>query len=124
MTKWLLLMAGGGLGTVSRYALSMLADQFFGMKFPFGTLVVNLSGCFFMGVIVTVAEQKELLSQDVRAFLTIGFLGAFTTFSTFAFETVYLAKGGQSIAAVWNIVVSVAGGLMAFLVGVLLARSF
>lgn len=124
MTKWIMLIAGGSLGTMARYTVSNLMHQALGARFPVGTLAVNLAGCFLMGFLIMLAEEKGALTHDIRIFLIIGFLGAFTTFSTFAFETVYLLKAGSSAAALWNIVISVVGGLGMFVLGAQAARAF
>lgn len=124
MTKWIMLIAGGSLGTMARYTVSSYMHQSLGSKFPIGTIMVNLIGCFLMGLLVMLAEEKALLSHDIKIFLTIGFLGAFTTFSTFAMETVHLMKAGDSTAALWNIAISVFGGLIVFMLGAQWAKSF
>jgi fluoride exporter len=88
-------MIGGGLGAVSRYGISLLAARFFGIRFPWGTLIVNLSGCFLIGFCFAVAERSTALTNpSTRLFLVTGFLGAMTTFSTFALETVTAAGPG------------------------------
>ena len=115
-------MVGGLLGTVARYFLSGTIHRWFGAGFPSGTLVVNLVGCFLIGFLSAVADEKFLLGPNARILLLVGFLGAFTTFSTFMFETANLIKGGETFTALVNVVLSVIIGFFVFRVGVLLAE--
>ena len=117
--KWFLLIVAGALGTLSRYALSGVAYEVFGSRFPYGTLIVNLLGCFLIGLLTSISETKFLLTPTVRVFLLIGFLGAFTTFSTFMLETANLIKDGQSWLAFWNVFFSFIVGFFIFRLGVL-----
>ncbi|MFH0984745.1 MAG: fluoride efflux transporter CrcB [Candidatus Omnitrophota bacterium] len=123
MTKWIGLAAGGILGTFARYFLSGAVHRAFGPSFPLGTLIVNLVGCFAVGFLAVLAEEKFLLGPAARVFLMIGFCGAFTTFSSLILETSNLAKAGENLFAFMNIVVSVILGLLVFRLGVMLARS-
>jgi CrcB protein len=84
----------GSAGALSRYQLEGLVSRNVRGAFPWGTLVVNVSGCFVLGLLFTVLTERFLPHPDLRAALTVGFLGAYTTFSTFAFETVRLAGKG------------------------------
>ena len=122
MAKWLGLAAGGILGTFARYFLSGAVHRVLGVTFPFGTLVVNLIGCFAIGVLAVLAEEKFLLGPTARLFLMIGFCGAFTTFSTFILETSNLTKDGETLYALANILASVILGFLIFRLGVMLAR--
>lgn len=122
MTKWIGLAAGGILGTFARYFLSGAVHRVFGATFPFGTLVVNLVGCFAIGFLAVLAEEKFLLGPTARVFLMIGFCGAFTTFSTFILESSNLARDGESFYAFLNIALSVILGFLVFRAGILLAR--
>ncbi|MDA8116765.1 MAG: fluoride efflux transporter CrcB [Actinomycetota bacterium] len=90
--KILLVMAGGSLGALSRYGVTLLAANLFGTRFPWGTLVVNLTGCFIIGLLFSLGERTDLVNPSFRLFFMTGFLGALTTFSTFALETVNAAK--------------------------------
>jgi len=123
MAKWISLAAGGILGTFARYFLSGAVHRAFGPAFPLGTLVVNLVGCFAIGFLAVLAEEKFLLGPTARVFLMIGFCGAFTTFSTFILETSNLTKDGESLYALMNIVLSVILGFLVFRLGVMLART-
>ena len=122
MAKWLGLAAGGILGTFARYLLSGAVHRVFGVTFPFGTLVVNLVGCFAIGFLAVLAEEKFLLGPTARVFLMIGFCGAFTTFSSLILETSNLTKDGESLYAFMNIALSVVLGFLIFRLGVMLAR--
>jgi len=86
--KILFVMLGGSLGALSRYGVSLLAASFLGSRFPWGTLIVNLSGCFLIGLSFSLAERSSFMNPSMRLFFVTGYLGALTTFSTFALETV------------------------------------
>ena len=122
MGKWIGLTAGGILGTFARYFLSGFVYRVLGTTFPFGTLAVNLIGCFLIGFLAVLAEEKFLLGPAARVFLMIGFCGAFTTFSTFMLETANLTKDGENLYAFLNIALSVILGFLVFRLGVMLAR--
>ena len=122
MEKWLYLIGGGILGTVARYVLAGAVYQKMGTDFPYGTLLVNLIGCFFIGFLDAVFEKKFLLGPNLRILLMAGFCGAFTTFSTFMLETAHLIKDGESWHAFGNVMLSVVVGFIAFRFGVLLGE--
>ena len=100
---------GGALGSVARYACSGMAVRWFGATFPYGTLFVNVAGSFAIGLLAALvaADGRRLLSPDARAFLLVGVLGGFTTFSSFSLETLELARGGALGAAGANVALSV-----------------
>lgn len=123
MMKILQLVVGGAIGTVSRYLLGGLVYRFFGTGFPYGTLAVNLSGCFIIGFLASVAEKKFIFNTDVRTFLMIGFCGAFTTFSTLIFETDALVRDGEIARALMNVLLSVILGFLLFRVGGFIAEA-
>ena len=120
--KWLGLAAGGILGTFARYFLSGAVHRICGPTFPFGTLAVNLIGCFAIGFLAVLGEEKFLLGPTARVFLMIGFCGAFTTFSSVILETSNLTRDGESLYAFMNIALSVLLGFLIFRLGVMLAR--
>jgi CrcB protein len=122
MAKFLELVIGGSLGTLTRYMLGGAVYSFAGSDFPYGTMAVNLLGCAVMGFLSTLAGEKFLLGSDVRTFLMIGFCGAFTTFSTFIFETNNLIQDGQVARAFVNVVISVVFGFVLFRAGILIAK--
>jgi CrcB protein len=122
MAKFILLVVGGAIGTVSRYLLAGIVYRGFGTQFPYGTMAVNLSGCFIIGFLAALVEKKFLLGPNMRVFLMIGFCGAFTTFSTLIFETDNLIKDGEIARAVVNVLLSCIVGIVLFRVGSLLAE--
>jgi CrcB protein len=122
MMKWIYLVIGGITGTLARYLLAGSVHRFLGTSFPLGTLVVNLIGCFLIGLFATLADQKFLLGPDLRILLMVGFCGAFTTFSTFMLETVNLMSAGEFLKATFNVAGSVVIGFVAFRLGVLAAQ--
>jgi len=107
MSKIIHLIVGGAIGTVARYLLSGAIYGVFGTGFPYGTLIVNILGCFAMGFLVVVTDSKFLLSPNLRLLLMVGFCGAFTTFSAFIFETSNLIRDGQSLVALMYVIISV-----------------
>lgn len=111
------------MGGVARYALAEGISQKFGNSFPYGILLVNLSGCFFIGVLYSLAEAKLLLGPRERLLLMTGFCGAFTTFSTLILETSLLMKGGEMGRAILNIAVSLIAGLALFRIGEWLGKT-
>jgi len=113
----LLIGVGGALGSMARYLLSTLVYRLVPSLFPFGTFVVNVVGCVLFGIIVGLAEQRFVLRPDARAFLLIGVLGGFTTFSTFAFESFELLRDGQFTSAAVNVVGQVVAGIVGLWAG-------
>lgn len=107
---------------MARYLLGGAVYRLLGTGFPYGTLVVNVSGCFILGILAALADKKFILGPDARVLLMIGFCGAFTTFSTLIFESDNLARNGQMIRAFSNILVSVILGFILFRVGGLLGE--
>lgn len=110
------------MGTVARYVLAGAVYRLAGTNFPYGTLIVNVSGCFILGILASLADKKFILGPDARVLLMIGFCGAFTTFSTLIFESDNLLRNGQAIRAFSNILVSVILGFILFRVGSLLGE--
>jgi CrcB protein len=122
MIKWVSLLAGGLAGTAARYLISGWTYRLFGSGFPYGTLIVNLAGCFLIGFLAAAAEEKFLLGPNARVLLMAGFCGAFTTFSTFMLETANLMKDGEMGRAFLNVALSVIAGFFAFRLGAYLAE--
>ena len=117
MMKLLIIGLGGFLGAVCRYGLGSWVLRLSGGTFPYGTLVVNLLGCFLLGGLIILFEQRQLLNPGLRVFLTVGLLGAFTTFSTFSYETLELMREKSVASALANILANVTCGLLAVLAG-------
>ena len=115
MTKFLLVFIGGGLGAVSRFIVTTILAGKLG-NFPLGTLAANFFGSLLMGLVVGLLAWRVQF-ESVRLFVAVGFLGGFTTFSTFSAETLALIHGGQIFSAVINVVISVVAGLVACAVG-------
>jgi CrcB protein len=111
LKKLLIVMFGGSLGAASRYGVNLLAVKLWGSGFPWGTLLVNLSGCFLIGLIFSLADRVRLLTPDMRLFLITGYLGALTTFSSFSLETVNAARAGIALLPLTNILINNIGGL-------------
>ena len=114
---------GGGLGSVARYILGEKVSALHSAQFPWGTFAVNVTACFLLGLIVGLAEQKQLLSAGARLFWAVGFCGGFSTFSTFSHETLALLQGGVTGTAVAYIVLSVTLCLLAVYAGQAVAAS-
>lgn len=113
----------GAAGAISRYALDgWISDMTHG-QFPWGTFVINLLGAFAVGIVVALTTERLLLSPNWRVALGIGFLGSFTTFSTYAYESVKLAEDGAVGLALVNSVGMVALGLLAAVLGLALGRT-
>ena len=123
--QYLYVFLGGGLGAVCRYLATTAIGARFGMMFPFGTLFVNTLGSFLMalimGFLLTMAKANNLLSEPLRLLLTVGFLGGFTTFSSFSMETLTLLRSGSIVLAISNIAANVVLGLIAAILGLYLA---
>ncbi|MFA4992353.1 MAG: fluoride efflux transporter CrcB [Candidatus Omnitrophota bacterium] len=117
MIKLINLIIGGAAGTIARYFLAGAVYRIMGTSFPYGTLIVNISGCFILGFLVSLSDKKFMFSPDARLLLMIGFCGAFTTFSTLIFETDNLVRSGQAIRASVNIFASVILGFVLFRAG-------
>lgn len=114
---------GGALGAVARAILSTAIHARWPSNLPWGTIVVNLTGCLLLGLLAGVLESRPHLNPTWRAFGAVGVLGAFTTFSTFENETLALLQRGELTAALTNVGLSVAAGLVAVWVGVTLGRT-
>ena len=113
---------GSAIGGVSRYLLGGLVQRMLDTTFPAGTLLVNVSGSFLLGAIIRYALETPSLTPEVRAFLTIGFCGGYTTFSTFSYETMALLEDGEWARAGVYITASVILSLIATFLGLALAR--
>jgi CrcB protein len=119
----LLIGIAGALGALARYGVTVAALRWLGDDFPHGTLIVNLIGCFLLGIVVELALDDKSLSPQTRAILGTGFLGAFTTFSTFGVDTFRAIEAGAWGLAASNVAINVIGGLVLVAAGVAVASS-
>lgn len=124
MNQLIAVALGGACGAVLRFLMSSGLYQWLGRGFPYGTLAVNVVGSFLIGLLTeALILQRITLTFDYRAAILVGFIGAFTTFSTFSLETLYLIEQGSLTKAALNIVASVLGCLFAVWIGLLCGRS-
>ncbi len=103
----LLVFIGGGLGAVARYLLQGAVYRVTGASFPYGTIVVNILGCFVIGLLMSSMEERFIAVPSLRIFLAIGILGGFTTFSSFSYETMALLREGDILMGGLNVVASI-----------------
>lgn len=122
MTRFLLVCLGGALGSGLRYLTALAAAAAFGAVFPFGTLIVNVTGSFLIAFVMQTSMTTTLVSPELRLLLTTGVLGGFTTYSTFNYETLVSMREGAWAIAALNISVTVAGCLLSGLAGFAVAR--
>ena len=122
VTKYLIIGLGGFLGANCRYLVSGWMADCFGSAFPYGTLVINVSGSFAVGLLLTLFCERFITSPSVQLFFAIGFLGGYTTFATFSFETLALIEARSYLAAVGNLVGSVTLGMLAVVLGAAIGR--
>ena len=120
MMLWWVVIAGG-LGSGARYLVGQWAVARLDPAFPYGTLIVNLSGCFALGLVAQLASSTPW-SPELRTAVTVGFLGGFTTYSTFNQETLALFAAGSTGVALLNVAITLAGGLAAGWLGIVAAR--
>lgn len=119
----LIIALGGALGAVSRFLLGNGVSRALGSTLPYGTFVINIVGCFAMGLLMTIIVDREMLPAAWRLFLCVGFLGGFTTFSSFGYEALMLLTEGRLLAVLAYVGGSVVLGLVAAAAGVLCARA-
>ena len=118
LIKILMILAGGGLGALTRYTLGSQIDKSLNLSFPIGIFCVNLIGCFFIGLLVSLFENKFIFSENLKFFLIIGFLGSLTTFSTFAFDNYNFLTQKNIILLFTNIFLTNTFGLLMVLLGI------
>ena len=123
MLKNILLVGmGGGIGSIARFLAQKYVYQLYPHPFPMGTFLVNISGCFLIGVIYALAEKNNLFDPGLRLFLITGICGGFTTFSSFALENIVLAKSGEFFQFFLYIALSVVLGLLATVAAIALFK--
>jgi len=123
LSNYLIIGLGGFLGAVARYTVALWVGQKWGRTFPLGTFVVNISGSFLISLLMSLFTERFMVSPQVRLFLVVGFIGAYTTFSTFEYETGNLLKDGEWSIALANVILSVIAGFVALKLGELIAKS-
>jgi CrcB protein len=112
----------GGLGCIARYLLTIWTQQLAGRDFPYGTVLVNVVGSFLLGLLLTIGVRQFPVSPDIRLGLAVGFLGGFTTFSTFSYQTLILLEEGSHWPAVVNVLFNVSLSLVGAFAGMFVAR--
>ncbi|MGO9831243.1 MAG: fluoride efflux transporter CrcB [Myxococcaceae bacterium] len=121
-TRYLLVALGGAVGSMGRYFVGGLAPRILGQAFPYGTLLVNVFGSFFISLVMGVALNSSSIPVNLRLFLTTGILGGFTTYSTFNYETLMLLQQRLWLTAGLNLVGTLLGCLVAGVLGLAVAR--
>lgn len=119
----LLVLLGGAIGAACRYGVSVAAQRLFGDAFPWGTLLVNLAGCFLIGLAFSLGIERNVLSHSFRLLFVTGFLGALTTFSTYALESVASAREGLHGTALLSLLSNNVGGLLLTVAGIWTGRA-
>ncbi|GJQ20817.1 MAG: putative fluoride ion transporter CrcB [Bacteroidia bacterium] len=122
MKPYLIVFLGGGIGAAGRYWLSSAVYKVFPPEFPFGNLVVNVSGCLLIGMLMSVTEGRLVLTSSMKMFLAIGILGGFTTFSSFSYETIALLRDGQILYGSLNVLATILGCLAATYAGMVIGK--
>ncbi|MCI4627072.1 MAG: fluoride efflux transporter CrcB [Candidatus Magnetoovum sp. WYHC-5] len=122
MINYLIIGVGGFIGAITRYALATWIGQNWGRSFPLGTFIINVSGSFLIGLIMSLLTDKFTANPYWRLLLVVGFLGAYTTFSTFEYETGTLLKDGELLYAALNVVLSVLAGFIALKMGEIISK--
>ena len=123
LSNCLIIGLGGFLGAIARYIVALWIGQRWGRTFPLGTFVVNVSGSFLISLLMSLFTERFMVNPQLRLFLVIGFLGAYTTFSTFEYETGNLVKDGEWSMALANVILSVIAGFVALKFGETIAKS-
>ncbi len=120
----LLIAVFGAIGTLARYVLQGVVQTRIGSTFPYGTLLINLSGCFFLGLIGQFTLNRIVVSPEMRMAIAVGFFGGFTTFSSFGWETAKMLEAGEWLRASTYVTASVVLGLILSVAGIRLASRF
>lgn len=120
---YLIIGVGGFVGAIVRYVVALWIGQRWGRSFPLGTFVINVTGSFLIGLLMTLMAERVIENPQWRLLLVVGFLGAYTTFSTFEYETGALLKDGEWLYAGLNVIGSVVAGFIALKLGETIAKS-
>lgn len=123
MVKYWMVGVGGFIGAIARFVLGSYIGNRMGSRFPYGTFVINISGSFLIGFILTILAQRTDVSPNWRYLIPIGFIGAYTTFSTFEYETLRTVQDGQMLMAFANVGSSLIAGFAAVWLGVVVGRA-
>lgn len=123
LQKMLWLSLAGACGTLSRYSICEFTSKTRLSHLPLGTFAVNMLGCFLFGLIYALSEKRVIVTPDTRVYLLVGFMGAFTTFSTFAFDTAKMMRASQWALAAGNVLAQTCLGVLALGIGVIAVRA-
>ena len=123
MTKYLMVAIGGALGSVLRFWVGGFVSNRMGTRFPYGTFIINVTASFLVGLILTLLAERTHWSPNWRYFIPIGFIGGYSTFSTFEYETFRSFQDGEVLMAGLNIVLSVIVGFVSVWLGVITGRT-
>jgi CrcB protein len=123
MTKYLMVGIGGFFGSIIRFWLGGVVGNRLGTRFPYGTFVINITGSFLVGLMITLLAERAHWNPNLRYLIPIGFIGGYTTFSAFAYETFQSAQSGQFFIAALNVSLSIVLGFLGVWSGVIVART-
>jgi CrcB protein len=124
IVRLLLIALFGAIGTMARYGLGGVVQIKMGGAFPYGTLLINLTGCFFLGLIGQATLNRMIISPELRMAIAVGFFGGYTTFSSFGWETAKMLEAGEWLRATAYVAASVVFGLLLSVAGIRLASRF
>lgn len=122
MINYLLVSAGAAIGGALRYGISTYIQKNQSVIFPYGTLFVNIIGSFLLGIIMFYLNEKDLIGNEFRLFLTVGLCGGFTTFSTFSYETLMLIRDSEILLAFYNVILNVVLCLVGIYIAYLISK--
>jgi CrcB protein len=124
MLKVIIVGFGGFFGSIFRYLIYLLSNNLIGYSFPFGTILVNVIGCFLIGLIYQIFSDMISLSDNLKLFMTIGFLGGFTTFSAFSLDVFLLYQSNSKLVAIIYIFITLVLSLLAMLGGMWIFKAY
>ncbi len=124
MQKLILIAVSGAMGTLARYGLNNLTGKICKAGFPAGTLIINIIGCLLFGIVFALIEKYAHFTSNMKYYVLIGFMGAFTTFSAFAYESFFMLKSGNYFHAFLNIAMHIIIGIIMIFAGIKLVEMF